>query len=58
MGKLDNCDNIYSADSIERDIQKSIKYQQTDSYSIAFSLSAISKTLYNIMMMKHMEGNK
>lgn len=56
MGKLDKCDSIYSKERIEEDIRASTCYDRDPKYSLAYSNSAIAKTLYNIMCMMDKEG--
>lgn len=58
MGKLGKCDIMYGEECISKDITKALSYGTKPEQSIAFSLSAISKTLYNIMMMIDLEDKK
>lgn len=58
MGKLKGCEYWYDKEDIEKDIRFATAHGQDDIKSVAYSLSAISKSLYNIMaIMDREEGN-
>ncbi len=56
MGKLANLKERYTDEGIIRCIVNAVKYDQDPKMSIAYSLNALAKIQYNIMMMMDGEG--
>jgi hypothetical protein len=51
-------DETYSREAIQRDIANSLKYASKPLESIAFSQSALSKTMYNIMQIEYVKAEE
>lgn len=58
MSKMKACQYWYNLEDIEKDIRFATAHEMSEKRSVAYSLSAISKSLYNIMAMMDLEDKK